>query len=34
MENGSDADMAALIHSNSVPYDCYGHAGAGKIGLT
>jgi len=24
MENDSDADMASLIHSSSVPYDWYG----------
>jgi len=34
MENGSDADMAALIHCNHVPYDWYGHIESGKIGLT
>jgi len=30
MENGSDADMAALIHCNSVPYYWYGHTGQEK----
>jgi len=31
MENDSDADMASLIHSSSVPYDWYGPKWAGKI---